>query len=194
MNRAPDARWTVVLAALAAGCTTTDDRYGVDAFAELVPLPDTTPRVTGRLEVLSPAQRDDSVEFARVVAAHRVELPAGSAPWIRLWVAPSCAPQDEPMTLYQDLGLIRQVDDDVHFFDRNAVIAGHTVDVDVGTAIARVTLDPASRPGVTSGRLFDLIAVAQAPGDPHDTTTELSSGRNVPTGGAWLACGTFVSQ
>ena len=177
-----------IAAALGAGCTTTDDSYVIDAFAELAPLGAAGPQITGRLEVLSATQRGDSADYERAIAAHRVQLPAAASPWIRLWIAPACEPGAGQPMLYQDLGLIRQVGDDVHFFDRGVVVAGRTIDLDIGTATAAVTLDP-----VPSGDLFKLIAVAQAPGsEGGETTTEVIGGRVVPVGGAWLACGAFA--
>ena len=175
-----------------AGCTATDDSYGIDAFAELSPLAPAGPRITGRLEVLSAGARNDNVDFDRTIAAHRVDLPAGTSPWIRLWIVSSCVTQGGSPVLYQDLGLLRQVGDDVHFFKRGVVIAGRTVDLDIGTTSARVTLGSDPFGGPESRRLFDMVAVAQDPVDGGETTTEIVTGLAVPVGGAWLACGSFV--
>lgn len=184
-------RGHAVLAALGiaalAGCTTTDDRYGVDAFAELHPLGAADPPITGRLEVLSLAQRDDG-DFAHAIAAYQVQLPGDAAPWIRLWAAPSCNTPPEQATLFQDLGLIRRIDDSVHFFDRGVVIGGRAVDIDVGTATASASLGD-----TPFYSLFDLIAVAQAPAPPDGATTTPQIGSQFTlVGGAWLACGSFV--
>lgn len=181
----------IALGGLAGGCTATDDSYGVDAFADLV-LPGVLPgvgaqqSVTGRFEVLSPAARDDDPNYARVIAAYRVQLPAGAAPWVRLWSEPDCNFQGGQATLYQDLGLIRQVGDEVHFFERDVVVAGRTIDLDVGTTTAQVTLDDTQ-----FGRLYDLSIVVQVPDDTSELTTVMVGGGLAPVGGPRLACGNF---
>ena len=180
-----------IAAALAlGGCTTADDRYSVDAFAELRPLGTAGPQITGRLEVLGLAERDDgnNGNFGRAIAAYHVQLPADAAPWIRLWLAPSCDTPPEQAMLFQDLGLIRRVGDSAHFFDRDVEIGGHTVDIDIGTANTAATL--ANAP---FSDLLDLLAVAQAPAPPGSATTIPQIGSQFTlAGGAWLACGNFV--
>jgi hypothetical protein len=172
------------------GCTITDDRYSVDAFAELQPLGAAVPQITGRLEVLSAAQRDDGFNgnAGHAIAAYHVQLPADAAPWIRLWAAPSCDTPPEQAMLFQDLGLIRRVGDSTHFFDRDVEIGGHTVDIDIGTATSAATL--ADMPFYN---LLNLLAVAQAPAPPDGATTTPQIGSQFTlVGGAWLACGNFV--
>jgi len=190
IRRAPCA-----LALVAAGCATSPEPYQVDAVAELAPVAAggqdaIEDLIRGPIEALGigipPRHGDSSIEFPRTLAAYRVHLPRSAAPWIRLYTAPSCAEPGDSPQLFQDLGVLRQVDNETHFFARDVVIGDHTVDIDIHTVTADVTLDG---PGI--GNLFDQIAVVQAPGD-GGPLVQGTVGLPVPAGGPWLACGKFT--
>lgn len=171
-------------ALVASGCTATQDPYAVDAIAQLAPVGTPDLRITGPLEILGPGVPDTQIPYVRTVAAYHVELPDGAAPWVRLYVAASCTPETAAI-LYEDLGTIRRVGDAAHFFARDIRIGDHTLDVDIETVAADVTLDD-SPVGV-----FAMIAVVQAPGDV--TILVPSPHGLLPAGGPWLACGAFVA-
>ena len=172
-----------VLGALAGGCVTTDDHYDIDLYAEVHPLGAAGAQFGGQFEVLAPA-RGENPDFSHTIAAFHVTLPPGAAPWVRLWMMPSCESQGGQAQLYKDLGVIRQVGDEVHFFERDVVLSGHTTDLDIGTVAAPVTVELAELHA-------EYPVVIQAP-DPDGPTTTSSFGETVPVGGPWLACGNFV--
>lgn len=174
----------VVTVLVASGCTATQDPYAVDAIAQLAPVGTPDVRITGPIEILGTGVPDTQMSFGRTVAAYHVQLPDGAAPWVRLYIAASCTPEAAAI-LYEDLGTIRQVGDEAHFFARNIRIGDRTLDVDIETVAADVALDN------SQASVFTMIAVVQAPGD--GTTLEPSLHGQLPAGGPWLACGTFVA-
>ena len=198
----------------AASCDTTPEPYRAIAIAELAPTAAATGRpttgplaepISGPLELLATGDAGPPPQFgdaAHVVAAYRVALPDGAAPWIRIFAAPSCdAPGDDP-PIVADLGLIRRVDGETHFFTRHVEVGGRLMDVD--TQVAASLLQVTS-PGGPGDYAIGKLAVAQVPGDdtlPTGPGGGSGSGggsgggsgsAGYPPGGAWLACGAFVA-
>ncbi|HEX8108234.1 MAG TPA: hypothetical protein VF516_10930 [Kofleriaceae bacterium] len=169
---------------LVAGCATTPDPYAVGAIAPLQPVG--TPAgaeagIDGPIEVLgSPAY---GRSFQQTFAAYKVHVPEGAAPWVRVYRTPSCTPVPESPALFDDLGAIRRVGGETHFFAPGVQVAGRIVDIDTRTVTAPGSLDPT----YTYGYLIGMIAVVQAPGDPAAG----GGPDDPPAGGPWLACGAF---
>ena len=185
-------RFPALALATAAGCATTPDPYTVDAVAPLAPV--ATPAgadaaITGPIEILgtgSPVPGDD---FMRTFAAYKVHLVEGAAPWVRVYDAPSCDAPEDPRPVIADLGLIRRVGNETHFFARGIQVRGGTLDIDTGTAAGLVTLDPPLTP------LFNYVVgkpvVVQLPGDGTVAGPGPGGipGIGPPLGGPWLSCG-----
>lgn len=216
--------WVLGAAGVAAAvsCDTAPDPYTVIGYAVLAPLdapgrPASGPLarpITGRLEILATGDAapppPDQLDIEHVVAAYKVALPDGAAPWVRIFDATSCAaPGDDPLIL-ADLGLIRRVDGETHFFRRHVSVDGTSIAVD--TQIAQLVA-----PVGTGDPVFDTIgkiAVVMVPGEdrgnvPDPTGCPMGSGSDpppppspgcgdgggsagYPPGGPWLACGVFV--
>lgn len=178
----PGGSTPAMLAVIVAGCAASAEPYRVDAVADLVALRPEGAGIAGPLEMLGPGAPAGAT--FRTIAAYRVQLPAGAAPWIRLYATLSCDGPDDRSRVFDDLGLIRRVGDETHFFARDVQVGGRTIDVDIQTVATLASPEPA-----TFGNVFDLIAVAQAPDD--GSAVDPSTGQPVPPG-LWLACGAFV--
>ena len=145
-----------------AGCITgAQDAYPVDAVAQLAPMSPDVPRIEGPIELLGTGMPSDvAASLARTVAAYRVQLPDDLSPWVGLVSAASCtdreplAAPDDPLA-FQDLGLIRRVGEETHFFARYFRTGEPTIEVDTETAIAYAS--PAAR--------FPRIVIAVTPVD-----------------------------
>ncbi len=177
----------VALATTVTACATTPDPYSVDAAAELAPVETQIggdAGITGPLEILGSASPVPTPDYQRTIAAYKVHLGKGAAPWVRIYDAASCeAPGDAPKAI-ADLGVIRRVGDEVHFFAPHVEVDGRPVDIDTGTVTADVTLNPAWSHGYAVGKL----AVVQWPGD-SSVPSPGGSGSDIPPGGEWLSCG-----
>jgi hypothetical protein len=185
VNRRALVAWSALAIVMVAGCTVSQSPYAVEAVAQLAPVGMPEVRITGPIEILGTGTPGMDVDFVRTIAAYRVQLPDGAAPWVRLYTAASCDPEPAPM-LYEHLGTIRRVGDEAHFISTD-VIGDRTVDIDVQTVTAAVSSDDGA------GDEFGKIAVVQAAEDGDGTILETISGNPVPAGGPWLACGTFVA-
>jgi hypothetical protein len=147
-----------------AGCITgSQEAYPVDAVAQLAPMSPDVPPIEGPIELLGTGMPSDvAAPLARTVAAYHVQLPDDLAPWLALVSAASCTDR-EPLTApddpvaFQDLGLIRRVGEETHFFVRSVRMGDRTIDVDTETAIAYAS--PRAR--------FPRIVIAQMPFDPR---------------------------
>lgn len=175
------------LATTTTGCVTTPDPYSVDAAAELAPLETqdgSEAGITGPIEILGSASPVPTPEYERAFAAYKVQLDQGAAPWVRIYDAASCeAPGDAPAALI-DLGVIRRVGDEAHFFAPQVDVEGRLVDIDTGMVTAAVSLDPARSYHYAVGKLV----VVQRPGD-GSAPLPGASGPDISPGGAWLSCG-----
>ena len=181
-------------AACAVGCAVSPEPYPIVAVAELAPSPAAggaaDGEITGAIDVLGtglPPGIGGDLDFVRTVAAYRVRLPDGAAPWVRLYTAPSCEVAEDEALPEQDLGAIRRVGDEPHFVTRDVRFGGRPVELDTGTAVAYVSLAPAP-----VQYLFDMIVVVLAPSDDGRTVVLNTTRQTVPAGGPWLACGVFT--
>jgi hypothetical protein len=198
--------FALLAAVTVASCDTTPEPYHVGAIANLEPIttasgrPTTGPLagpISGPLEVLDNGEASQSLEndYVHVVAAYHVQLPDGAAPWVRIFAADSCdAPGDDP-EIIADLGTIRRVGRETHFFHRHVEVAGSFMDVDIQVAAADLTLYG----GISPNLAFGKLAVVLVPGDeaaptgPGGGGSGNGSGNDAyPRGGPWLACGVFV--
>jgi hypothetical protein len=128
------------------GCVTGADGpprgYPVDAVAALAPLDDAAALVDGPIEVLGTGMPDDApVPALRTVAAYHVRLASDVSPFIGMLSAASCRDRDlltapdDPVPV-QDLGVLRRVGDETHFFAVSVPVGDRTVDIDTGTTTA----------------------------------------------------------
>lgn len=182
----------------AAGCATTPDPYTVDAIAPLAPV--ATPAgaaaaITGPIEVLGTGVPVHGAVYTRTFAAYKVHLAEGVAPWVRIYDAPSCDPPADPRPVIADLGEIRRVGGETHFFARGVQVGDRTLDIDTGTAPAlvpvTVTLDPPTDPVPLFNYVVGKPVVVQLPGDgtvPGPGPGGVP-GIGPPLGGPWLSCG-----
>ena len=134
----------VVSATAAAGCATTPDPYSVDAAAQLAPV--ATPAgaeagITGPIEILGFALPFPDGDYSRTFAAYKVDLPEGAAPWVRIYTAASCDTPPDQAVVFADLGAIRRVGDQTHFFARGVQVGDREVDIDIGTVASTATLE-----------------------------------------------------
>ena len=173
--------WLLVVLA---GCGITPEPYEVIAAANL----SGPAGIDGPLELLAPGTAIPQTDGRHMLAAYRIHLPDLAPRRIRLFRPASCDTLHEDVTLTHDLGTIRRVENETHFF-APASIAGRIVDVDIMTAIAFVTLNPEAREFYALG----MIAVVQDVGDDEPAPDPGPPGSG-PTGsgpGPWLACGAF---
>jgi hypothetical protein len=187
-------------ALIAASCSTTPEPYRVVAVANLTPISATGRPTSGPLAgpISGPIELLDTGEAVppefdgyHAMAAYHVQLPDGAVPWVRIFAAASCdAPGDDPQII-ADLGTIRRVGDETHFFKRDVEVAGKLLDVDTQTAVVLLSVTNPDR------AVLGKLAVALAPGDETGTGSGSGGGSGsgndaYPRGGAWLACGGFV--
>ena len=130
-----------------------------------------------------------------MAAAYRVQLPDGAAPWVRIVGGASCDAPDDPPRNVADLGKIRRVGDETHFFARHVEVAGVFMDVDTQTAVAYVAVSDAGDPRRS---VVGNLAVVMVPGDETLPPGQGDGGGagggsgSYPPAGPWLACGVFV--
>jgi hypothetical protein len=137
------------IAALAlAGCAATPATYSVVAIGELG---SADGAISGPLEILganSLLYPEEEEALPRSVAAFRVTLPDDRPRRVLLYSARSCAELEDPAATpapVDDLQLIRRVGGETHFFADVAGRDGAAVELDVQTAIARISMNPDSR-------------------------------------------------
>lgn len=177
-------RWLLLLAA---GCQTTAEPYEVMAAANLAG----TAGIEGPLEVLGVGRPASMFHLEHTVVAYDVRLPDEAPRRLRLFNPGSCdTPPDEVM-LIEDLGTIRRVGDEVHFFVPT-VIDGRRIEVDTIVATALMSFDPA-RTDPYVPYFLDMIAVVQdlgedEPGPPPAPGFPQKGSGTAP----WLACGAFT--
>jgi hypothetical protein len=173
------------LLVLVAGCGITPEPYEMIAAANL----SGTAGIDGPLELLATGAAAPATGGAHTLAAYRIHLPDLAPRRVRLFRPASCDTPHADVTLTHDLGTIRRVGNETHFF-APASIAGRIIDVDIMTATAFVTLDdPEAREFYALG----MIAVVQDVVDDEPAPDPGQPGSG-PTGsgpGPWLACGAF---
>jgi hypothetical protein len=182
----------------AAGCTTTPDPYAVDAVARLAPVAGAGVVITGDIEVLAPATPIATFDSARTLVAYKVALPGGAAPWVRILRTASCDPDQSRPALFADVGALRRVGDQTHFFARDILIGDGTRDVDINTVMVENR----------HSSLVGMVVVLQMPApqgtapEPPPEPDDCPGDRDAPNcpavtwtgfvaGGPWLACAPF---
>jgi hypothetical protein len=155
----------------AAGCLTgssggAQDGYPVEAVAQLAPLGVEPASISGPVEFLGTGMPSTAAEpGARTIAAYHVHLADDLGALVALVNAASCTDR-EPLTTaeqpvaFQDLGLIRRVGDETHFFAPYVQIGDHLVDVDTGTTTAYVPRNAQLPRIVIAVSAFDLRLLA----------------------------------
>ena len=183
------ARWALAIAC--AGCATSQPPYEVIAVANIQPGTET---IAGPLELLGLGEPGLDPYGDHMLAVDHLRLPSDRPRGIRLYTTfvlgspftpASCDTPRADVRAVWNLGEIRRVGDETHFFVDGVEIGDRVLSVDVRTQFAFLNLAPDSQlyapvvlavveelvPGAPTGILFD------PPGSgPRD----------------WLACGAFV--
>lgn len=175
----------LVLATAAMACMASSDPYPIFASAELAPL---TQEITGHFDVLGTGEVRPQPYTEHRLAGYHVHLPDAQPRRVLLYATNSCATPRMNATMAWDLGQIRRVDDQAHFFVTDVVVGDQRVDVDVVTQWLFIHNDPT----VESYYAGDLIAVVQDVVDGvRDEIGPVSAASVDASGGQWLACGPF---
>lgn len=127
-----------------AGCEDRGAPYAVVAAADLASPDDA---ITGPIEVLglnSPVTPEDEDLPERTLAALHVRLPDRAAHRVALYAGPGCDLADLGPPLVE-LERIRSVDDETHFVTSVIARDGISVELDLETVTAPISLDPSSR-------------------------------------------------
>jgi hypothetical protein len=174
-----------IVALACAGCSASPEPYEVVARAELSP---GTANIDGTLEMLGTGEASPSPSAYHSFAAFHVRLPDDTPRRIRLYVPASCDAPHAGARVVWNLGEIRRVGDETHFFSSGVEIGDRLVNVDVITRAAFIVLDP----DAPDYYALNLAAVVEdlVPGDA-DATGPIAD----PPGAAprdWLACGRFT--
>jgi hypothetical protein len=178
-------RWLFAIAC--AGCEITPRPYEVFVSAHLMP---GTLDIEGPLEIAGTGEARPAPLSTHLVAAYHVRLPDDTPRRLRLFAPGSCdTPHDDVVPLW-NLGQIRRVGDETHFFATGISIGNRTLDIDVVTRFVFVHLDPDMPYGA-----LDMMAVVQDlandDDDQYGPGSGLSGGRGSGPGD-WLACGVFT--
>jgi hypothetical protein len=176
-------RYLLFVAIVCAGCEVTPQPYEVIAVANLGP---GTQNIEGPLELLGTGEVKSGFFSYHMMVAYRVRLPDQTPRRLRLFAPASCDTPHDQATVVWNLGEIRRVGDETHFFMRDIAISDRVVDIDVITQSAAIDLDPEFRPYYA----LDLIAVVQDLDDDHTVPGPTFSA--VPGPGPWLACAPFT--
>ena len=147
-----------------AGCiATSPGEYRVDAVAELAPADAASPAIEGPIEFLATGMPSNVADAGvRTVAAYRVRLPHDVTAIAALLSAASCADRtplfsdDDPVAV-QDIGLLRRVGDETHFFAQFIQVGDRTLEADTETATVFVS----------RRARFPRIVIAISPVDFH---------------------------
>jgi len=165
-----------------AGCSVSPEPYEVVATAELSP---GTANIAGTLEVLGTGEARPSDLVYHSVAAYHVRLPDDTPRRIRMYTPASCDTPHTDARATWNLGQIRRVGDETHFFSSGVEIGDRLVDVDVITRAVFISLNPAASDFYPP----NLVAVVEdlVPGD--DDITGPTAEPPGPPPRDWLACG-----
>lgn len=186
-------RW--VLAIACAGCGTSRPPYEVIAVANIQPGTET---IAGPLEVLGIGEPGpDSGGYHMLVVDH-LRLPSDRPRRIRLYTTfvlgspytpASCDTPHADTRPIWNLGEIRRVGDETHFFVDEVEIGDRVLSVDVRTQFAFINLeaegDSQFYPTVVLAVVEELV-----PGAPNGTGFVFDPQGSGPRD--WLACGAFV--
>lgn len=175
-------RWWIALAC--AGCGVTPEPYEVLAAANLAP---GTLDIAGPLQILGRGQASGFVLYY-AIAAYHVRLPDDTPRRIRLLSPAACDAPPEQTALIWELGEIRRVGDETHFFARGIPDGHRPVAVDIETTAAYVDLSSQGTFGASS-----LMAVVQdLPPDGEPWQEGPVAGPPGSATGDRLACGLFT--
>ena len=166
-------------------CAASSDPYPVFASAELTPLGE---QITGRLEVLGTGEPHPQLFADHRVAGYHVHLPDARPRRVLVYEPATCDTPRANATLLWDLGEIRRVGDQAHFFIEDTVVGDQVVDVDVVTQWLFIHND------APTDRFYagDMIAVVQDLVEGVRDEIGPVEGESVHAGdGSWLACGPF---
>jgi len=167
-----------------AACGVTREPYEVLASANLLP---GAADIHGPLELLGTGDAKPDSVSEHMFAAYHVRLPDPRPRRIRLFTAASCDAPHDTVALAWNLGQIRQVGAETHFFSTDVEIGGRVIDVDVVTRFAYIHVNP-DNPAFDA---LGMIAVVQDLED-GDTPPGPGVGTQGAGPGAWLACGVFA--
>jgi hypothetical protein len=172
---------------LCASCAVTPEPYEVIATADLVP---GTLGITGQLEILGTGDPKPDPATYHMVAAYRVRLPDSTPRRLRLFTPASCDTPHDDVVPSWNLGQIRRVGVETHFFATEVAIGDRTIDVDVVTRYVFVDTGP----DTPLFHVFNMIAVVQDL--QNDDDDQYGPGRRHQGSGPgdWLACGVFTRR
>jgi len=178
-------RAPAILTLACAGCSASPEPYEVVASAELSP---GTVNIAGTLEMLGTGEARPTRGVDHTFAAFHVRLPDDTPRRIRLYTPASCDTPHTDARVVWNLGEIRRVGDETHFFSSGVEIGDRLVNVDVITRAAFIVLDPDAPDYYPP----NLVAVVEdlVPGD-DDATGPIADPPGTPPPD-WLACGRFT--
>jgi hypothetical protein len=176
-------RAIAVVTLACAGCSVSPEPYEVIATVDLSA---GTANIAGTLEMLGTGEaRPDPINYHTFAAFH-VRLPDDTPRRIRLYTPPSCDTPHSDARVTWNLGEIRRVGDETHFFSSGVEIGDRLVNVDVVTRAAFIVLEPEAAdfyPPNLVAVVEDLV--------PDDATGPIADPPGTPPHD-WLACGRFT--
>jgi hypothetical protein len=179
-------RACAILTLASAGCSVSPTPYEVIAASELAP--GTANDIAGTLEILGTGDASSAPLGYHTFVAFRVRLPDDTPRRIRLYTPASCDTPHPDAKMVWNLGEIRRVGDETHFFSSGVEIGDRLVNVDVVTRAAFIGLNADAKdyyPPNLVAVVEDLVA-----GDDN-ATGPISDPPDTPPHD-WLACGRFT--